>query len=611
MAYINGNEILFSPHITINESGSNACDGIHSTIDVTELPTENIDENALYRLKSPSLVDVAFVGIEENTGVIFFGKLFNYHYVKTRPTNNIEVSYPENEDFPFKIHLYYIEDENDIFVYTEESGWQSITEILVAEEEKPLTFKGLVTSVNDASEEGYYGIVSEATTYYKFDSKKRGMVDILFRDYGSAVTFSYLALARAFGVDEINLYTENVRPTENIKASQTVDGRDIINLYYIIDENAVMWYEDGEWNVEYPDLVVDVGCESIPVYTQAVVYSDGWVRYQESNGVLSVTQNGVYSVEGNTSISVLVPNEYINGVYEFKVDENGNFSYYLDSSGLDGWCDWTEHINFKGTVDGEITNFIGIRYDVSGGGDGLGFVKEDGSTVWVCNLIGNQWDHNVSPVIDFGEEAKLISHRLKSYIKKATTRRIDAISDISNHRVLSDISLSNTPEEVSFRYDGDFNYWEMGITRHYTNGEESTFVADYWQNDLCINVPQKLTEGKHTIIVQYSENGVTCRTFFDITVAKPLRTLVAPTLFYPEDNTNGKIMSIIHNDTIKPYYCDIYVDGNLFKEKYYSSNGIYASAFDTLPSGTYSISVKLREPAYDCEESNSLSYTKE
>lgn len=169
------------------DSSSGECDGDH-IIEVAELPTENIDENVLYKVGDSYYkhsvgelrdIIVCILGstisfVEQYTSQ---GLSFELYYVKTRPTENIVVSSPGT------FACYYIDDEDDILVYgdLDENGtneWAS----LIAEMGYP--YHGAITDASEAVSTGAYALITpggfRAYTAPKgaFDIVENGRYDV-------------------------------------------------------------------------------------------------------------------------------------------------------------------------------------------------------------------------------------------------------------------------------------------------------------------------------------------------------------------------------------------------------------------------------------------------
>lgn len=154
--------------VTAPEGGGGECSGNH-IIEVDELPTENIDETAVYwdgesyHKYGAELKDI--ISVSNGTASSFveqytaYGITFELYYVKARPTENIIVS---GEIFA----CYYVEDEADILMYGDFAGsgtneWGSLAELL------NMSNQGAITDISEATVEGgCYALIDEGWTNY-------------------------------------------------------------------------------------------------------------------------------------------------------------------------------------------------------------------------------------------------------------------------------------------------------------------------------------------------------------------------------------------------------------------------------------------------------------
>lgn len=134
-------------------------------IEVNELPYENINEKAVYLYDSnyykyeKQLVNVVVWGYEVNESN--FGVPCVFHYTKTKPIENIYVSTLSTA------HIYYIEDENNLFVYAEvpetgENLWVPAASMIGGDLS---SFSGVVGDVSEATD-GLYAIVNDGWSEY-------------------------------------------------------------------------------------------------------------------------------------------------------------------------------------------------------------------------------------------------------------------------------------------------------------------------------------------------------------------------------------------------------------------------------------------------------------
>lgn len=145
------------------EVGENVGGSGSHVIEVDELPTENIDEGAVYLSGgsywkwTKELTDVLLAGQSLATLLGMFP--FIYHYADTRPTENIAVSTAEG------ICVYYIADESNLFCYVDnELGeWITLAYLLGAQD---IPFGGAVTDASEATEEALYALIKDGWKNY-------------------------------------------------------------------------------------------------------------------------------------------------------------------------------------------------------------------------------------------------------------------------------------------------------------------------------------------------------------------------------------------------------------------------------------------------------------
>lgn len=145
--------------------GGGECDKPH-VIEVDTLPTENIDTNALYLCDgayykggTAELVDVMVNGVSFGTN---FGNAFSsytYYYATTKPTQPMETVFSSG------CHIYYVEDENDLFWFidfegTGEASWYSLSFSSDA------TFDGVINDASEAITSNFYAVVKNGWTKY-------------------------------------------------------------------------------------------------------------------------------------------------------------------------------------------------------------------------------------------------------------------------------------------------------------------------------------------------------------------------------------------------------------------------------------------------------------
>lgn len=135
------------------------CSGKH-VIEVDELPTENIDTNAVYKVGDTLMYDYTdgFTDFIVNYGTVQSMKsdCSGLYSASTKPDNPQITNLDEGI-----VYLYYIEDENDVFVYGDPAAsgtnsWMTFGELYALLGVSGLTFKGTISDISEATEQGYY-----------------------------------------------------------------------------------------------------------------------------------------------------------------------------------------------------------------------------------------------------------------------------------------------------------------------------------------------------------------------------------------------------------------------------------------------------------------------
>ena len=164
---------------------SGDCTAPH-VITVPELPTEGIDENAVYKCgdiyyrygDEKTLSNVALKVFYNEPAEYAHGTPFEFYYVKEKPKSTIARAMRlADSGMPIFIPMYYVENENDIFVYTsgfyigeEDSegaayvqGWLTLGQLISILNQQvtvpEYTFQGCISSIDEAENVGYYAII--------------------------------------------------------------------------------------------------------------------------------------------------------------------------------------------------------------------------------------------------------------------------------------------------------------------------------------------------------------------------------------------------------------------------------------------------------------------
>lgn len=247
--------------IKVNEAssgGSSECDG--RIIEVDELPTENIDETALYKMgdsyhKYGAVFKDIIAVSDGNAGSIVeqysaFGLVFELYYVKTRPTENIVLSGETATGALFA--CYYVQDENDILLYGDLEGtgtneWTSLATMM------GYANKGAITNISQATEEGgIYALAYEGWT-------------------------NYIVPSGSIEIEENGNYDVSSKASANVNVTPKLQYKPA--------------YQNGSVK---PDSDYDG-------------LSEVWVDVPQPSGNLPITENGTFDVAQYATVKVSIP----------------------------------------------------------------------------------------------------------------------------------------------------------------------------------------------------------------------------------------------------------------------------------------------------------------
>lgn len=158
--YIDNKQIPLNIKVNVPSGG---------VIEVSELPTENIQEGVIYKT-CDKFTDISIIYEDEdfsiNTKLSKNAQIVGCEIVDSKPTSDIVVS-----DFTtLTCYLYYVKDEKDIFLYGNIGyGDMWISASLIFQQEGiNVSFKGEIFDDDIVTENGYYAYL-EPSGYYQYD----------------------------------------------------------------------------------------------------------------------------------------------------------------------------------------------------------------------------------------------------------------------------------------------------------------------------------------------------------------------------------------------------------------------------------------------------------
>lgn len=247
--------------------GGGECDLPH-VIEVDVLPTENIDKDALYLCggayhKYGGTASEVVVMVDGETQLMLDystqnGASCGLYKIPTKTTTGILVS-----DMSTTIYAYYIEDENDIFIYFND-GWTSLALLF-----EGLTFKGTITNITEATADGYYYAPNLIkwdiyhTTGGEYTITEVGQYSVDVTEYESVYVDIPDVSASVCGIWRFNdtlSYDSDLGMNQlvnfSIESEVTsdyigfhVNNFDGVQLYFKYSTSSmVIEYQNGEWN---------------------------------------------------------------------------------------------------------------------------------------------------------------------------------------------------------------------------------------------------------------------------------------------------------------------------------------------------------------------------
>lgn len=394
--------------------GNEDCAGAH-IIDVTELPKENIDENAAYRLIEQRFISVGVYARSETAGLDediltldFFsmvGMPVLYTSVIQRPTEGLSANF-----------VYYVESEDEIYYCEDGTALVSLAEIYA---EVGLTFKGAITNTSQMTEEGYYAVVSEAYEFYSYSSANYGLNGIYFLWGDQLIEWRTLAAAMGSTVTHYH-YVDTTPADEDILPS--ADG--VNHFYYVADlRNVYVKDDDNSFEPLFDEQPVVVSNSASASGDYCVVASDGWSHYIEPAGSLTITEVGTYDVEDMQMVKV-----------DMNITDAAVVGVWKLNESIDPYIDCTVNFTYTSTEnDGEVRSGTRIytsnidaelyyKYTNDSGGTSSEFVY--------CGCYPDSpWFDDCYRTLDFGTDPQPVPSAFKEWLVANATWLETVVSD--------------------------------------------------------------------------------------------------------------------------------------------------------------------------------------
>lgn len=364
-----------------NGGSSSNCDGC--IIEVDTLPTENIDQKALYAVVS-AFRDLIIVNSGSAISFIDVAKANGYTYsfntIPTKTTENIKVT---DISIP-AYHWYYIVDENDIFIYGDFEGTGTNAWMKYGGMDGG-TFNGVIFDVSEATANGYYA-VGGSYGYYKHIGKM--LVDVFANGEWHS--------------SENKLCYAETRPTENI-----VSGA----VYYIEDENVLALYTGSSWYSIYTVDGVVADRSEVTSETGTYVLVQEWKHFVAPSGTLTIIDNGTFDV---TKVAIVNANfARVCGIWRFNetVEKTGK-----------GYISITQNVNFTTAIEGKVYQCTGMWVDASNFSDPTHLEYQGDGVPSVYRGGGDTWLYDSARTVNFGTEPQSVHPDYKSWLINNATR---------------------------------------------------------------------------------------------------------------------------------------------------------------------------------------------
>ena len=304
-------------------------------IELTETPQGGLLEGETYRVAHKTFLSIA-LKTEEYFFIDFLGLLAallgttipdgTYQYVKTTAELPAEGNIANSEFGAYA----YVEDEDTIYVYnTETSQWEAGD---MSDPDSP--YMGILAPGEIPTELGTYIVVGEGDA--KFYELIPGEPSLIIVQDGKVTDFS-----KAFPLPHV-IEIVPTRPTNPLESGLL----GAYYLYYVEDEQDILYYESGAWSSmsDDDDYSVNGIITDISQATEEGVYlidnTHRIIEYLHPSGTKYITESKTYPVGQFANVEVNVPDTAVCGIRKLPI------------SGLPTDAG-TVNVNFTTTIGGE------------------------------------------------------------------------------------------------------------------------------------------------------------------------------------------------------------------------------------------------------------------
>lgn len=559
-------------------------------IEVEELPTENIDESAIYNLKS----EIPFSDLIICDGGAFsltemytqYGFTVECITIPTRTTSGVKALDFSSGLMP----LYYIEDEQDVFIYGDLGGtgtneWIQFGTAFGSSDE-PVIYGGSISDISEATTDGYYYGLGGGTTsqYYKsYPTYSKVVEDILLR-YNSSTSSILKAPSTCDYVE--------TRPTSGIIEST----EELYHYYYVEDTNNISYYMNGEWKTDITSPTVitsesQISAEGIYVLVQTVEVGTHFEPLITPTGTIILTEQGEHDVSKFATAIVDIANTDPK-IYRVQttadlptnVNEGSLAIVARGSSALSGAC---IPISWKNPS-------LGLEYIKSGEyiwTDGTHVYYSDSSSQYVLNKETSTWETKVWNGQFYGRGDYIWTDGTNIYFSNSSTHYVFN-KETDTWETKSWTGLTYFSGDYIWTDGTNIYYSNLG-TQYVLNKETSTWEEKVWNEIKPVYGNDIWTDGTDTYYSNSSEQYVLNKntSTWEPKIWNGLTSFSGNYIWTDGVDyyysPSGQVHYVLNGETWKKKYWDksfygnyIWTDGNNY---YYSS---YSTQYLLAPTGT-------------------------